>query len=215
MSTQKQGNSGLGLEAQKTAVKNFLKLDDILLSEYTETESAKLDERPKLLYAIEECSSSGATLLIAKLDRLSRNVKFIYTLKESNIDFTCCDMPDASPLTIGIMAVLAEEEREQISKRTQLALAELIRKGVKLGSPQNLTKEARKKGTDAIIKKALKNPNNKKATSLIVLLRKEKLSYQKIADKLNEDGFKTSTGKEFASSQVYVLYNRYITNQVN
>ena len=210
VSSVKQGNSGLGLEAQKTAVSRFISLNDKLLCEYQEIESAKLDKRPKLLKAIEHCKTENATLLIAKLDRLSRNVKFIYMLKEGNINFVCADMPDANSLTIGILAVLAQEERELISKRTKLALAELLKKGIKLGSPQNLTAEAREKGTEVIKKNALDNPQNKMATLAIVGLKEnQNLSYRKIANQLNENGYKTRRGKEFTASQVLILYDRY------
>jgi len=213
VSTKQQGISGLGLEAQKTAVNNFIKNDDILHAEYQETESGKNNWRPQLIKAIEHCKEVNATLLIAKLDRLSRNVSFIYTLKDSKIDFICADMPDANPVTIGILAVLAQDERERVSQRTKVALAELKRKGVKLGSPQNLTKDARLKGTYKIIQNAGNNENNIRATSLIVLLRKDNLSYNKIAHKLNTDGFKTRRNCEFTSSQVYNLYNRHLKNK--
>ena len=113
----KQGISGLGLQAQKSSVKDFLNSDDELVAEYEETESGKKNDRIELLKAIEQCKQTGSTLLIAKLDRLSRNVKFIYTLKDSNVDFVCCDMPDANSVTIGILAVLAQEERERTSRR--------------------------------------------------------------------------------------------------
>jgi len=125
VSTQKQGKSGLGIDAQKTAVSNFIGKNAILINEFEEVESGKNDERPQLYKAIEQCKKENAILLIAKLDRLSRNVSFIYTLKDSKVDFRCCDMPDANSLTIGIMAVLAQDERERISQRTKSALAEL------------------------------------------------------------------------------------------
>lgn len=213
VSTQHQGNSGLGLDAQKSMVRNFLKDSDTLIQEFQEIESGKRDDRPELDKAIEQCKTNDATLLIAKLDRLSRNVSFIYTLKESKIDFKCVDMPEANSVTIGIMAVLAQEERERTSQRTKDALAELRRKGIKLGSPQNLTHAARKKGVEAIVQKALNNMNNRKATALIVSLKREALSYRQIARQLNENGFKTSTGKEFTGSQVLILYGRYCSNQ--
>ncbi len=210
VSSAKQGNSGLGLEAQKSAVDKFLKNDDVLIAEYQEIESGKLDQRPKLSQAIEHCKITNSTLLIAKLDRLSRNVKFIYMLKESNINFICADMPDANSLTIGILAVLAQEERKLISKRTRLALAELQKKGVKLGSPQNLTNDARKKGTQTLINNALNNPQNKMATLAIVSMRdNEKLSYRKIAEQLNQNGYKTRRGNDFSASQVLILYDRF------
>ena len=214
VSTKQQGESGLGLEAQKTMVKNFLKNDDVLICEYEEVESGKNNNRPQLLKAIEKSKSEGATLLIAKLDRLSRNAGFIFLLKDSNVDFKCCDMPEANSLTIGIMAVLAQEERELISKRTISALQELKSKGVKLGNPKNLTPEAQKMGSEAMRLKALSNENNRKATALIVSLRNAGKTYGKIADDLNTNGFKTSRGCEFTSSQVLVLYDRFLQNQI-
>lgn len=214
VSTKQQGESGLGLEAQKTMVKNFLKNDDVLICEYEEVESGKNNNRPQLLKAIEKSKSEGATLLIAKLDRLSRNAGFIFLLKDSNVDFKCCDMPEANSLTIGIMAVLAQEERELISKRTISALQELKAKGVKLGNPKNLTQEAQKMGSEAMRLKALSNENNRKATALIVSLRNTGKTYGKIADELNTNGFKTSRGCEFTSSQVLVLYDRFLQNQI-
>ena len=214
VSTKQQGESGLGLEAQKTMVKNFLKNDDVLICEYEEVESGKNNNRPQLLKAIEKSKSEGATLLIAKLDRLSRNAGFIFLLKDSNVDFKCCDMPEANSLTIGIMAVLAQEERELISKRTISALQELKAKGVKLGNPKNLTPEAQKMGSEAMRLKALSNENNRKATALIVSLRNAGKTYGKIADDLNINGFKTSRGCEFTSSQVLVLYDRFLQNQI-
>lgn len=212
VSTQKQGNSGLGLEAQKTMVKHYLKDSDILLAEFEEVESGKNDNRPQLQKAIEKCKNEGAVLLIAKLDRLSRNAGFIFLLKDSQVNFKCCDMPEANLLTIGIMAVLAQEERELISKRTIAALEELRNKGKKLGSPQNLTREAQKQGAEAMRQKALNNENNRKATALIVSLRETGKSYAKIAQQLNDNGFKTSRGYTFSASQVMVLYDRYLNS---
>lgn len=213
VSTKQQGNSGLGLDAQKTMIRNYLKEDDILIDQFEEVESGKNDNRPQLLKAIEKSKSEGATLLIAKLDRLSRNAGFIFLLKDSNVDFKCVDMPEANSLTIGIMACLAQEERELISKRTTLALQELKAKGVKLGTPKNLTPEARQLGSEAMRLKAMQNDNNRKATALIVSLRNTGKSYSKIADELNKSGFKTSRGCEFTSSQVLILYDRFLQCQ--
>lgn len=215
VSTQQQGNSGLGLQSQKSMVNTFLKKEDVLINEYEEIESGKNNNRPELLKAIEQCKKDKAILLIAKLDRLSRNASFIFTLRDSNIEFVCTDIPEANSVTIGIMAVLAQDERERISKRTKDALAELKRKGVKLGSPQNLTNEARLKGIEATIQKALNNENNRKATALIISLKKDNLSYRRIAFELNRNGFKTSMGKEFSGSQVLFLLRRHHANNLN
>ncbi len=210
VSTQKQGISGLGLGAQKTAVNNFLKEDDDLVKEFTEVESGKSNTRPILNEAIEYCKKHNVTLLIAKLDRLSRNVSFIYKLRDSEVDFVCTDMPNASKVTIGIMAVLAQDERERISQRTKQSLAELKAKGIRLGSPKNLTDKARLKSIEVRRYKSLNDTNNKRATALIVASRNASESYHKIADRLNESDFRTRRDKRFTSATVKRLYDRYL-----
>src|SRR4030095_6309592 len=115
------------------------------IASFTEKESGKINSRPQLLTAIDYAKEHSATLLIAKLDRLSRNASFIMTLRDTGVNFVCCDMPEANTLTIGIMAVMAQDERERISRRTKDALAVLKKRGVKLGNPKNLTDKARKK----------------------------------------------------------------------
>ena len=113
VSTQKQGASGLGLEAQRAAVHAFVADPAQLGAEFVEIESGKKNQRPQLTAAIAEARRVGATLLIAKLDRLSRNAGFIFALRDSGIDFVCCDMPDANTLTVGLFAVIAQHERER------------------------------------------------------------------------------------------------------
>ena len=138
VSTDKQGASGLGLEAQRQAAKRIARSTPIL-SEFIEVETAKrstANNRPELLAAIAECKQHSATLLIAKLDRLARNVYFISGLMESGIDFVAADMPEANRLTVHIMAAFAEHEANAISERTKAALAALKTRGVKLGNPR-------------------------------------------------------------------------------
>lgn len=213
VSTQKQGSSGLGLEAQKSAVANFINDDDILIQSYTDVESGKNNNRPNLLQAIEDCKNNNATLLIAKLDRLSRNAAFIFTLRDTQVKFKCVDMPEANSVTIGIMAVLSQDERERISKRTKDALAELIKQGVKLGSPQNLNKEAREKGLKARMRNARDNENNRKAQGFIISLYQNGLSFYAITKELNKLGYKTRNNKEFQQNQVQRLYDRYLSHK--
>lgn len=208
VSTNEQGNSGLGLEAQKSDAYRFLKKSDTILKEYTEVASGKNDERVELLRAIEYANNNNATLLIAKLDRLSRNAAFIFTLKDTGVKFVCADMPDANTLTIGIFATMAQHERELISKRTKSALAALKAKGVQLGKPENLTLEAMAKGRAMHSKKAREKENNVKATAMIKLLRKDGASLQEIANELNTLGFKTSRNKAFQKTTVSRLLKR-------
>jgi len=131
VSTQKQGQSGLGLEAQRKAVEDYLNGGDWnILEELVEVESGKNSKRPKLLEAIELCKASGAKLVVAKIDRLTRDAAFLLNLKDAGIDFIAADMPEANRLTIGIMALVAEQEREAISKRTKAALAAAKARGI-------------------------------------------------------------------------------------
>lgn len=147
VSTKKQGMSGLGLESQEQAVLNFLGDNRQLLKTFTEIESGKSNDRDELSKAIEYAKLTGSTLLIAKLDRLSRNLHFITTLQESGVKFICADMSDANTFTVHIMAALAQKEGELISERTKLALHMAKQRGVVLGKPENLTQEARIKGS--------------------------------------------------------------------
>jgi DNA invertase Pin-like site-specific DNA recombinase len=131
VSTTKQGQSGLGLEAQQEAVKQYA---DSIIHSFTEIESGKNDSRIQLAAAIELCRTSGASLLIAKLDRLSRDAAFLMTIRKSGVDIVAADMPNASTLEFGIKAIFAQHEREEISKRTKVALAAAKARGVKLGT---------------------------------------------------------------------------------
>ena len=124
VSTTKQEASGLGLEAQRKAVLDYLNGGSWeLLAEYMETESGKKNDRPKLSKALDHCKITGATLVIAKLDRLSRNAHFLLGLQDAGVKFIAVDMPTANELTVGIMALVAQEERKAISARTKAALA--------------------------------------------------------------------------------------------
>lgn len=134
VSTDKQGRSGLGLEAQQAAIAAFLQRGDKLLTPpFTEVESGRNADRPQLRAAMGKCRATGATLLIARLDRLARNVRFISALMEQGVPFVACDMPTATPFMLHIYAAVAEEEARAISRRTKAALAAAKARGVKLG----------------------------------------------------------------------------------
>ena len=136
VSTAKQGKSGLGLEAQQAATATYLgRVGGDLVKSFSEVESGSNNNRVELHKALRECRLTGATLLIAKLDRLSRDRRFLMDLQESSINFVCCDMPEANNLTVGLLACLADYERELISERTKAALQAAKARGVKLGNP--------------------------------------------------------------------------------
>lgn len=205
VSTQKQGVSGLGLEAQKAAVRAFVQYPAQLLTEYVEVESGKQNQRPQLLAAMAEARRVGSTLLIAKLDRLSRNASFILALRDSGVDFVCCDMPDANTLTVGLFAVLAQHERETISKRTKDALAAKKARGAKLGNPQNMTPAITQQGQAAMQRNARAHPANRQAAQLAGLLRAKQQTLWEIAAALNTAGYRTRRGKAFHATTVHRL----------
>ena len=137
VSTAAQGASGLGLEAQREAIDRHVRAaGGKLLSEHIEIESGKRNDRPEIAKAIAAARAKRATLIIAKLDRLARNVAFISNLMESGVEFVAADMPMANRLTVHILAAVAEHEREMISARTRAALAAAKARGVKLGNPR-------------------------------------------------------------------------------
>ena len=212
VSTQKQGQSGLGLSAQKKMVVDFCKGGE-LLAEFTDVESGKNNNRPELSKAITLTKSKGALLVIAKLDRLSRNVYFISSLLESGVQFKALDIPVADHFTVHLFAALAEKERKMISERTKAALAAKKERGFKLGSPYpTLTDEIRKKGTATLMENARKDEHSLRATTVIKLLRKNGASFRAIAAELNKVGFLTRYGKSFHPMGVKRLYQRAIAS---
>lgn len=171
VSTQKQGSSGLGLDAQRKAVHNYAKsMGCNVIEEYEEVESGKGHfNRPKLQSALEYCELTGAKLVIAKLDRLSRNVAFLANLMESGVKFIACDNPQANELTIHILAAVAEAERKAISERTKLALAAAKARGILLGNPRLAEARAqRKQGTDMTIATRARQQQSKKRADKIM-----------------------------------------------
>jgi DNA invertase Pin-like site-specific DNA recombinase len=136
VSTQRQGRSGLGLEAQREAVREYLdSKKGKPIAEFVEVESGKNDDRPKLKAALHRAKVTGATLIVAKLDRLSRDMAFLAHLQKGGVKLAFCDIPDANELTIGMFALIAQHERKLISDRTKNALAAAKKRGVKLGNP--------------------------------------------------------------------------------
>ena len=151
VSTSRQGRSGLGLEAQRQAVRDYLGGNGWeIIEEYTEVESGKRDDnRPQLAAALAACRLHGAVLCIARLDRLSRDAAFLLTLQKGEVRFVAADMPHADETVVGFMAVMARAEGKMISERTKAALAAARKRGVVLGRPENFTNEGRAKGRRA------------------------------------------------------------------
>ncbi len=214
VSTQKQGRSGLGLEAQRTMCTNYLSgiSNASIIAEYVDIESGKKNDRTQLTIAINECKKHNATLLIAKLDRLSREVEFIFNLRNSGINFVCSDMPDFNTLTLGIFATIAQYERELISERTKKALAEKKKKGIKLGAPNNLVSKldsAINKSIKTRVNNKLNNENNKRASALIIALRGGGMKWGDIVKQLKDKGFKASKGGDIDITQARRLYQYF------
>jgi DNA invertase Pin-like site-specific DNA recombinase len=198
VSTQRQGRSGLGLEAQQEAVRNHLDGGDWrIVAEFTEVESGKRKDRPKLADALAACRMHGAKLIIAKLDRLARNVAFVSAMMEAGVEFEAVDFPQANRLTIHILAAVAEHEAKLISERTKAALAAARRRGVSLGGYRagaKLTAKARQAGYAARAANASAKAND--YAGIIAELRAAgTTSLAGIAAALNERGIPTASGQ--------------------
>lgn len=205
VSTAKQGRSGLGLEAQRAAVDAYLASSGskVLAPPYIEIESGKKSDRPKLAAALAHAKRAHATLVIAKLDRLSRNAAFIANLMDSGVDFVACDNPHATRLTAHILAAVAEEEARAISERTKAALAAAKARGTKLGT-NNLTPAGTLKGSAAGVAAIKRNKAAAYAelAPMIADLARQRLSLRAIAARLNEQGETTRSGRPWAAVQV-------------
>jgi DNA invertase Pin-like site-specific DNA recombinase len=210
VSRKEQGISGLGLLAQRSSVQKYVSSQDgIILDEFTEIETGtNKRERVAIHKAILQAKNDGAVLVIAKLDRLARNVSFVSSLMDAGIEFVAVDMPSANNFTIHIFSALAEQEAMLISSRTKQALAELKKKGTVLGSPKNLNASARAKGLKTIKENAINNDRNRQAQSVILSCKERGMSYRQIAEYLNELNFKTRYGNKFLAPTVHQLYNK-------
>lgn len=207
VSTQRQGNSGLGLEAQEAAVEAFLSGRDArVLETFTEVESGtrkKRHRRPQLVKAMEMAQSYGATLLVAKLDRLARDASFLLSLRDAGINFVAADMPEANRLTVGILALVAEQEAEAISERTKAALAARKARGFRMGNPKTLIPgdaAQAAKASQAAADKATKD--RARVWPIVARLLDEGVSLRGVARQLNEDGVPSARGGVWTAAQV-------------
>jgi DNA invertase Pin-like site-specific DNA recombinase len=183
VSTKRQGQSGLGLEAQQAAVGQHVRSTSAtLLAAYTEIESGTHSQRPQLIAALAKCRETGAILVIAKLDRLARNVAFLSALMDGDVEFRALDLPGASRFHLHIMAAVAEQEASAISERTKAALKAAKARGVKLGHPANLTDASRR--ASIVSRQAAVAARNQLIIPLIRAWRKARWSLQRIATEL-------------------------------
>jgi DNA invertase Pin-like site-specific DNA recombinase len=211
VSSQRQGHSGLGLEAQRSAVAVFCRDNGCeLLEEFQEVESGKKADRPILRQAIARAKNAKALLVIGKLDRLARNVAFIANLMESGCEFTAADMPHANRLTVHIMAAIAEDEGRRISQRTKEALAAAKIRGTLLGAAnprcRKLDRQASLKGakrTASIAREA-----NAAASVIVTGLRSADMSLSAIARELGDRGIPSRSGRPWSAVQVSRLLQR-------
>ncbi len=218
VSTAKQGKSGLGLEAQRQAIDAYVTQRHAnVLQTFTEVESGKSSDRPELGKALHLAKVTGATLIIAKLDRLSRNAAFLLTLKDSGVRFIAADMPDANEFTVGIMALVAQQEREAISKRTREALAAAKVRGVRLGNPNGASALRRAaKGNHASLRIITKTADNRAldlAPVIDALAQEGITSLGGIAAALNERQMVTPRGGCWYKSSVRNLLSRLETTR--
>jgi DNA invertase Pin-like site-specific DNA recombinase len=206
VSTVAQGRSGLGLEGQKHAVAEYLSGGrGSLVGEYVEVESGRNNGRVELQRALAACRLHRACLVIARLDRLSRNASFLLSLRDAGVEFVAADLPGADRTTVGIMAMVAENEAEAISARTKAALAAAKRRGVTLGTPANLTNKARRQGTAASshARAASATERARDLAPIISDLRRDgAVSLRQIAAGLNAQGWTTARGCSWKSAQV-------------
>jgi DNA invertase Pin-like site-specific DNA recombinase len=214
VSTQRQGESGLGIEAQQAAVRGYVNGHGELVAEYTEVETGKRADRPQLLKAIAHARRQKATLVIAKLDRLARNVAFTATLMESGADFVATDNPTATRLTIHILAAVAEEEARQISSRTIAALAAYKARGGLLGAARpecrEISREAGRRGSPLGARRVAEQARSAYSDIVPTMqqLRNSGKSLREIAHHLNTNGHSTRTGQDWNPTQVRRVLER-------
>ena len=213
VSTARQGQSGLGLEAQRKTIEDFShSRGATLLARFIEVESGRRSDRPELAKALHLGKVTGATLVIAKLDRLSRNAAFLLALRDSGVRFIACDMPEANDLTVGVMALVAEAERDAISRRTREALAIAKARGITLGNP-NGAAALRRAGKGGAALQATVSANAEAfaqdlAPVIADIRTQGHTSLREIAAELDARGIRTRRGGRWGVSNVRDLLRR-------
>lgn len=206
VSTERQGKSGLGIEAQRASVAIFLNGGNWeLLAEFVEVESGRNNDRPQLAEALKRCRLTGAILIVAKLDRLSRDAAFLMNLSKAGVEIRAADMPEANTMMFGIMALVAQHEREAISRRTKDALQAAKNRGKVLGGYRgvppdfNLATQARQNAADAFAERL---------APTIEAMRADGCSLSEIARKLASDGIMSARGGQWTPTAVKNVLDR-------
>ena len=208
VSTERQGRSGLGLQGQETAVRSFLSSNGLdLVGEFTEIESGRQNDRPKLAEAVAVAKRQKAVLVIAKLDRLARSVATIANLLEAGVEFVACDQPHANRLTIHLLSAVAEHEASMISARTKAALAAAKERGTRLGNPTNAP-EAAAIGRRRLIERADEHAQRVLPVLQHLVKASGITSVHAAADALNQRGIKSARGGVWYGSSVLNLMKR-------
>jgi DNA invertase Pin-like site-specific DNA recombinase len=205
------GKQVLGLKEQESRIHQFISsIGGELIQIIVEQESGKNNNRKGLETAMTLCQKNSYTLLFTKLDRLSREVEFLFALRNRGVKLTCIDLPELNTLTLGIFGSVAQFEREQISSRTKRGLAELKKRGVKLGKPENFTDESREMGRVKMRENSKSNENWQRAITYIehFFLKFGKMNFRRVAFELNNNGYRTRRNCPFTTMSVKRLFEK-------
>lgn len=205
------GKQVLGLKEQESRIHQFISSSGgELIQIIVEQESGKNNNRKGLENAMTLCQKNSYTLLFTKLDRLSREVEFLFALRNRGVKLTCIDLPELNTLTLGIFGSVAQWERELISNRTKRGLAELKKRGVKLGKPENFTDESREMGRAKMRENSNSNENWQRARTYIehFFLKFEKMNFRRVAFELNNNGYRTRRNCLFTTMSVKRLFEK-------
>lgn len=212
------GKQILGLKEQESRIHQFISSSGgELIQIIVEQESGKNNNRKGLENAMTLCQKNSYTLLFTKLDRLSREVEFLFALRNRGVKLTCIDLPELNTLTLGIFGAVGQWERETISQRTRRGLAELKKRGVKLGKPENFTNKTREMGRAKMRENSMSNENWQRARTYIehYYFKFGKMNYRKVAEQLNDNGYKTRRNCFFTAMSVKRIFEKYISISID
>jgi len=210
VSTKKQGVDGLGVSSQRIDITKYLNnANGLLISEFVETESGTKTNRKELEKALKHCKDNNANLIVSRLDRLTRNSKFLFTLLESKVNIVFADMPNIDITLLKILSIIAEKEVQKIRENTKKALNAKKLRGEKLGIDKETLKKYSYLGGLSMKENALNCQHNQRAYAMIKALKQQSLSFRQIAKELNTSGFRTKSNTLYSVSQIIRIYNTF------